>query len=669
MRYLPLSSSAIPSIYGIAEHTSPPSKTVGFHNALKTYYDEDKDYFGMFLPFVQDGIIRLGRDSFEVGEVKKEIEEAFGLRLPTNTLKKLLGRLTRNDFLEREAGRYFVKEKVEETSTIDRAQQQASRELKALSKAFQEFAQEQDLIVVDKEEAAALLFTFLEDHQVNLLLEDTYDALEFSPGSLGRKETRVVARFLSEECVEDPNLYGYLETILTGFVLQNALLLKDIGSPSKEFDSLKVYFDSGFLFGLLGYKGEARQRANTETAQLLEDTGASLRCFETTTSEMKRVLAAIERKLGTAEGRERMFQTPLSRYFLTRRMSPSDVQEAIALLEEDLREIGIQIDIRPDRKRHSTLDESELARRLSRGEDDEQSPRVKHDVDCVAAVITLRRAQATLSWDDAKAVFASHSGGVIRTVEGWFEDQSVGGVPPIIPVVRLADLAWLKRPASASKLKLNELVALCVAALRPSREAWDKFLRHLDRLKQSDRISTDEAATIVASRLTDEALASAEEADEDLDAESLDEVVYRVRAKYKDEAKQEVEKARREVSQRERKADERVEEALRERSDAERKADVLKSNVAGQADRIANVLSTAVFWVGAIIVFTAAFLLLPDVVEELGVPALVVYAVLSLMSLFTAGNLLYGWTLSDQREDLRHFLRNRIEKAFLSEEG
>ena len=47
LRYFPLCPSAIPQIYGIAERTSPPSETVGFHAELKFSADAHAHSFAI----------------------------------------------------------------------------------------------------------------------------------------------------------------------------------------------------------------------------------------------------------------------------------------------------------------------------------------------------------------------------------------------------------------------------------------------------------------------------------------------------------------------------------------------------------------------------------------------------------------------------------------------
>jgi hypothetical protein len=159
-------------------------------------------------------------------------------------------------------------------------------------------------------------------------------------------------------------------------------------------------------------------------------------------------------------------------------------------------------------------------------------------VDCIAAVLTLRAGHSTPTYDDARAVFATTTGLLVRNVREWYDACGESGVCPVIHQLALSNIAWLKKPASASKLKLHELIALCVSALTPAPRVWDLFSKHLRRLRDSGRLSSDEAVAIVASELTDDLLARFDEEVDSSDAQTIGEVVERVRAQYQADARQ-----------------------------------------------------------------------------------------------------------------------------------
>jgi len=146
------------------------------------------------------------------------------------------------------------------------------------------------------------------------------------------------------------------------------------------------------------------------------------------------------------------------------------------------------------------------------------------------------------SIDSARAVFVSSGGMTVDTVRSWYFKEGGRGFPPIVHVIALSNYAWLKRPASASKLKVHELMALCSAALRPDAETWQRFIAYLKQLEESGELSAEEVTAIVASDLTENVLAE-RGIDPESDADSLAEEVERVKVEYKVEADTAIEDA------------------------------------------------------------------------------------------------------------------------------
>jgi hypothetical protein len=207
------------------------------------------------------------------------------------------------------------------------------------------------------------------------------------------------------------------------------------------------------------------------------------------------------------------------------------------LLEVNLKVLGLGIRKTPSRDPRYTLDEMALTQLIKRPTDSDLNPRVVHDVDCIASVLTLRAGHTALSYDDARAVFATTTGLLVTHVREWYRTSGETGVGPVIHQLALSNIAWLKKPASASKLKLHELIALCNAALAPPRKVWDLFTKHLRTLVQSGRLSSDEVVAVVASELTDDLLSRFDD-DVDADANTIEEVIERVRARYQVDAQQ-----------------------------------------------------------------------------------------------------------------------------------
>ena len=520
---------------------------------LKANFDAGRDHIGMFEPFVADTLCSMTLDGASAEDVQAAVRERHKINLPLNTLRTLIGRETKKGLIRREGGRYFRTDKTPATGDLLARRAQVEARQRQLAEALLLFARSNGVELGDVDDALGTLLAFLEQYHVAMALDATERlrpaaALDPESGEGFAPTTVVTARFIYEQILTSSPFAETIEEMLEGFVLQNALLLKDISTASRRFQNLSVFFDSGLLFRALGLTGAADEIATLEFIGLLRDTGARLNIFEPTIREMRAILSLYEERLATAKGRESLRPTSLTRYLLSTRKTPSDVRSESALLERRLTSLGFNIRELPAHEERYTLDEAKLGRLLAGPSGNDRSPRVVHDVNCVAGVITSRRGSTSESWDSAVAVFVTSSAETIDSVVSWYRAEGCDGVPPIVHHLYLSNVAWLKRPASASRLKTHELVAVCVAAMRPSRRAWERFLGHLKKLEEEDALSSDEVTAILANGLTDGVLVDLE-IDQDSDAATLDEVVQRVKDSYQRKANADVRAARTELLQ------------------------------------------------------------------------------------------------------------------------
>ncbi len=519
---------------------TPRSATRGLATValLKVNFDAGRDHISMFEPFVLDTLSHLDADGVTADYVRAAVDERHQLALPVNVVRMALMRAVSRGFQRREGGRYFRTDKTPNLPDLRTERARIEERQGRLAEALREASARRGLEVHTAEEALDMVLDFLESYHVSMALgEEAATDLVPEPATDAPADpkTIVTAGFLREAVLTGGDLADVVQEMLEGFILQNTLLLKDISVAARPFKRLRVFFDSVLLFGALGYEGAATGTAVQELLSLLRDSGASLEVFEPTIREMRRILAVYEDRIGTHEGRLSLYQTDLTRYFLTKHFTPSDIRAITALIDKDIRALGFVVRDLPPHVAELTLDERRLGVLLAAGPGGENVPRVVHDIDCVAGVLTLRRGKTSDSLDHAGVVFVTRSSLTVRHTREWYRDEGQLGFSPILHYLLLSNLAWLKRPTSASRLKLHELVALCTAALRPSREAWQAFLKHLRRLEASGQLSTDEAAAIVASSLTDSILVE-EDVGEDTDAATLTEVVDRVKAAYRAEA-------------------------------------------------------------------------------------------------------------------------------------
>ena len=503
---------------------------------LKARLDSGEDHLGIFMPLVLDVLPKLPNRHFTSVDVQQEIETTHAVRMPEATVATLLRRAARRKLLYREHGRFRAATVTIPRSNIAGQKEQLARSQERFATALISHAERRGVSVDSADTALRLLLQFISEQHIYLLLDDSTHLSDSS--SLDRFQHVLIAEFIHDVANNDPALNAVLTTIVQGLVLYHASFLPDLASIDRKFTNLNVVFDSTLVRQALGFEGTSAEILMKETIALLD--ASEVRCimFDKSIHEIQRILRVYQQKLGSHTGRLSLKTNPMTRHFLTQQYSPSDVQEMIALLENRITELGVRIVSAPKHLKEFTHNEVTLAQRLAdRDTGDTEELRVRHDVDCVAGVLTLRRGFRTGNIEDAQYVFATASPLVIQNVQKWWKaDERETSVGPVVSIRTLANLAWLKKPSISGDLQLDELVALCAVAMRPSERTWGRFLRHLDRLRSSRRLSEDQIGAIIASSITDELLKDSEVAlgdEEDVDAGTLDEVVERVSDDYR----------------------------------------------------------------------------------------------------------------------------------------
>ena len=512
---------------------------------LKAQIDDNNDHLGMFMPLVTDVLRNLPQNNVSTSDIQEGLFVRHGIVMPQPVLSTLLKRAVSAKWMRREAGRYFkIPGALPVSNDLETEKSMLKTAQARLGRALQSHASKRGLQIDSEFAAVDMLLRFLEAEQVGMLLGDRFltpDVIETD-----QREMAITAEFVQQTVRDDPSLLSILRRMIEGLVIYHAAFLPDLNTATQKFKNLRVVFDSSLVRQILGYEGPAMQALMVETLAILKGVDVHCFVFDKTVEEIRGILKAYEYKLATSSGRESMRPVPMARHFLTQKFSPSNVREMSALLDRDITGAGFQIVRIPTRKKEHTLGELELIHRLASPgtSEDEIEPRVDHDVDCIAGVIQMREGVRSSRLEDTRAVFAVCSTLLIRNARLWWtEDEHETGIEPVVHIRALANLAWLKKPALKEDFKVTELIALCSAAIRPSEELWTRFLKYLEELKNSNRLSSDEITSILVSAMSDNLLREAEDSadnPDDVDAVTLNEIVERVMNTYASNAALEI---------------------------------------------------------------------------------------------------------------------------------
>lgn len=654
--------------------------TVAF---LKTKLDEGCDHLGLFEPLLYDALLNFVGDDFVAADIRQLVQERTQMLMPIAAVQTLLSRCAKKGLLTRRGGRFFRTARAIPDPCLEANASLIHTSQVRLGERLRQYALQRGIDLPDAQAALASLATFVSDNKAPLILRERLADSPLERSSLDRKLTRTIAYFITECCSDGTDLQEPLAGLVEGILLTDTLLMVDLPDLGTRFQNLEVYFDTSVVFDLLDLTGKANSLASREALILLKQSGARTLVFDQTVAEVRRILAVYELRLSTTEGRLGLYPTPLTQHVLAHRLSSADVRMLSITVESELSKLGVGTKRVPSRDSRYTLGEAELARCLDDSDNpDIDSPRVRHDVNCVAGVLTLRRGRHSSSVERAVAVFCSASGRTIRNTQQWYASEGQQGIPPIIHHAALTSIAWLKKPAAAPNVMMHELAAVCAAVMRPARATMIRMQDTLRRFRHEGKISDDETAAIIASELMEPLLARLDEEFEP-DADSIGEAIERVRDAYRQEARAEAAAAMRHADVRIAEADRKVERFQLEANLIREKAsdDVLKALSTAEmakADSQALVtrireraelwgarLGSSIFAIAGILMTAAAVLSFPGVFDSIGgvglwVARIVVAAGLLCGLVFA----MRGGSVADLRAALRARLVEWLERYF-----
>ena len=463
---------------------------------LLVNWDHGKDYIDNFVPFVGQCIVSLHPEVISAEELQKKLRHDYGLQVPQNTIKSILKKATRKGYVQKRDDAYLPNYDVLQALNFETIRQDVLRQHNALVQKMIEFANKRYELSLTADVSEDMLLSFVKMHDVEVLScivsQEVLPEIQAEPDP---KHSYVVQAFVKHIYESDPECSKYLDAIVKGHMLANALILPDMGNIRRGFHRTSVYCDTGFILRALGYEGPAYQGPCRELIDLLSEVGATICCFRTTRNELYNILYACRMALATVDRRNAY--GPAFRHFSRFSYTPSDLELEMATLDKKIEKLGIRIMEKPEPVDKYQVDEPSLEGILqnvvSYPPDRERAR--KHDVECLSAIFRLRKGQSYFNMEECYALFVTPNSNLCRVNVEFFVKGgyiSEGSVPIAITDYALTNILWLKKPMTAPDLPRKYVIAQCYAAMEPTEGLWHRYLDKIKKLRERKEISEDE---------------------------------------------------------------------------------------------------------------------------------------------------------------------------------
>ncbi|MFZ1383255.1 MAG: hypothetical protein WAS54_10820 [Scrofimicrobium sp.] len=465
---------------------------------LTTDWDSSsQSYLDNFSNYVLGAMVDHHLQQATPEEMAAAVADTYGLEFPVAVTEQIARRaVRRRDMVSRSRGVYEIAEEAK-LQGLQHAPsvQELQREQNKLANIFRDWLEENKIPYLGtKADILPMILEYVETYFGTLLVQFQGTSSDRRlPSAEPEDNTRLTAAFIAYLEDGEPEAFQYLTNIVKGSMLAASLFSfsPEVASPPSRFKSTTLVLDTRVLLRIIGYEGDLAQRTTSEYLDSARRLGARLGCFDFTLKEIRKILWSAD---SSARNGTLWKWKPgsIGAHFLAMDMGAADIVAAVANLEDDLEQAGVEVIASPSYgSAQHVIDESaveDLFRTLS---DNYKEDALTHDALALSAIVRMREGRAKGRLENCRAVFVTTNAFVVRASR---RVQDLSSEPWFVSIfdTDLASLIWVKTPLAAPDIPRDVLVATCLSVLNPSDATWTRYVRTLESRRNSKQISEAE---------------------------------------------------------------------------------------------------------------------------------------------------------------------------------
>ena len=353
----------------------------------------------------------------------------------------------------------------------------------------------------------------------------------------------LVGMFIEKSEKSDPVSFNNLIDISIGHALACTILYDEFQIFEGKLRDLKLYFDTPWLFDLLGIRGKGKQdiaiellemsrQENSETLVLDINIGELVTNFEIciedfehkrdpdkasrtykhclmndiSENDIHQLLAGINDLLSANYG----IKHDMVPDYNKNHKYQIDENDLYDFIDNTYKELNIIRDIeeidRKEKEHFKSLTEKALAAsgnpevktksnsKNKTKSSDRENNTIWRDVHSLSGIYRLREGVIPRTIKEAKAIFVTTNSSLALASRNFEikENKTRNSIPSCLTDYFLGTLIWLNSPAKAEEIVKKKLIADCYALTQPSQELITAYLNEVDKLKKENKISSDQ---------------------------------------------------------------------------------------------------------------------------------------------------------------------------------
>lgn len=328
------------------------------------------------------------------------------------------------------------------------------------------------------------------ENKLTKFINGNFFGLLNKAGSLEYRDVEL-AKFLDYIIEHDKTLFAILQKIVKGQMIYVSIYSQDFSQAdiSQKLTNLYVYFDTTFIFYLLGYSGEYYKEYTRQIVDLLKGLGAKLRCFRHNCEEVRGILDSCVNKLRS--GNSDIYNLD---YFLDNNFSAADVALLRSSLEKNIKMFMEIVDTPDYSNPIKNIDWESFSAFLQKEISYKKDKTLNNDVESIAAIFRLRKTQKANTLENCNAIFVTTNLKLVRVVRAYKKEyDDMKGYWPCLSDYEIANLAWLKSPTKQGEV-IDRSIRFATSTLQePSPEFWKKFVKKIELYKSNGELGEGDA--------------------------------------------------------------------------------------------------------------------------------------------------------------------------------
>lgn len=514
------------------------------YSILKTIFEKNKDYIDTFCIFILK-IIKTN-NTFDIKIIQKLAFDDYKILIPENTVKTILIRARHRRYLDE--SNQLTAEGLKYIDNIESAENVDRRVNELLSDVYN-FLNDKNL---NENEVGEILLIFI-NNNISTIIDFCSPLESCSSEFLVKKRTAYDDKLIEYFNIANkrkPQIWQTLLDVVYGSIISVAACAIDLNNVKKKFRNVQVFLDTNFIFNIFGLHGAEFEKPANELLNLLKKFNFTLRIFDFTLDEIKKVLnnSITQRKKYIKGIKVNSIYSVINE----KGWSAVDIINKIREIPEDLKNLNIEI-------LYTTVNIKELKPKqeyfeiLKEFKDISNSYKINHDVAAIEEIKRIRGGSKT-NLEESKAFFLTSD---IRLSEANYSKMSHSEdhtITEVIPDRFLTNILWLKDPESLKDLPLNAVISANSKDLFIDKRVWGRFYENLKNLKLSKKIDdTDISLLFYDDYFKNELLnfnqLDQEPSNEDFILDEIEEAKKRLSEENKSKIEQEGKKYELEISQ------------------------------------------------------------------------------------------------------------------------